>query len=94
MNPVNATTCLTGKKDGISFELSVKIEGTPAKVYKEEEMGGGGSQAWIVSEEGKVSLRYLLASFARLIALGCPVSRVVGDLDSVSPFILKSRTQR
>jgi hypothetical protein len=54
MNQQNAATCLTGKRDGITFELSVKIEGSATKVYNEEEMDGGGSQAWIASEEGKV----------------------------------------
>lgn len=54
MNQQNAATCLTGKRDGITFELSVKIEGSPSKVYNEEDMDGGGSQAWIASEEAKV----------------------------------------
>jgi hypothetical protein len=47
-------TRLTGKKDGYSFEIWVKVDGEPAKVYGEAELDEGGSEAWIASEEGKV----------------------------------------
>jgi hypothetical protein len=59
MNAPNAAskdrpTILTGRKDNMTFEMWVEIEGRPVEVYGEVEMDGGGSEAWIASEEGKV----------------------------------------
>jgi hypothetical protein len=47
-------TRLTGKKDGYSFEIWVKVDGEPVKIYGEAELDEGGSEAWMASEEGKV----------------------------------------
>lgn len=47
-------TVLTGKRDDITFEMWIEIDGRPLKVYGEAEMEGGGSEAWIASENGKV----------------------------------------
>lgn len=49
-------TRLTGKRDGWSFEIWVKVEDEPLKVYAEAELEEGGSEAWIASQEGKVRL--------------------------------------
>jgi hypothetical protein len=51
--PVQSTV-LTGKKDDVTFEMWIQIDGRPLKVYGEAEMDGGGSEAWIASENGKV----------------------------------------
>ncbi|KAJ9093631.1 hypothetical protein QFC20_007090 [Naganishia adeliensis] len=57
-NPDSAErpTRLTGKKDGYSFEIWVKVEGEALKVYAETELDEGGSEAWIASDEGKFSV--------------------------------------
>lgn len=47
-------TRLTGKKGNITFEMWVEIDGKALEVYDEAEIDGGGSEAWIASEEGKV----------------------------------------
>jgi hypothetical protein len=52
--PGPPTTVLTGKKDDITFEMWIEIDGSPLKVYGEAEMEGGGSEAWVASENGKV----------------------------------------
>lgn len=49
-------TRLTGKKDGYTFECWVKVEGEELKIYSEAEMDDSGSEAWIASEEGKVTI--------------------------------------
>lgn len=53
-DPAERSTRLTGKKDGYSFEIWVKVEGEPLKVYAEAELDEGGSEAWIASDERKV----------------------------------------
>jgi hypothetical protein len=47
---------LIGKKGNMTFEMWVKIDGRPLEVYGEADLEGGGSEAWIASEEGKVCL--------------------------------------
>jgi hypothetical protein len=47
-------TRLIGKKDGYTFEIWVEVEGNPLKIYSEAEMEGGGLEAWVTSQEGKV----------------------------------------
>lgn len=53
-DPEERPTRLTGKKDGWSFEIWVKVDDEPLSVYSEAELDEGGSEAWIASEEGKV----------------------------------------
>ena len=40
----------------MTFEMWVEIEGKPLEVFAEEESTDGALEAWIASEEGKVSL--------------------------------------
>jgi hypothetical protein len=54
--PKKPATVLTGKKDGVTFEMWVEIDGRALEVYAEAEMDGGGSEGWIASQEGKVCL--------------------------------------
>lgn len=54
--PGKQPTVLIGKKDGVTFEMWVEIDGRTLEVYGEAEMEGGGSEAWIASEDGKVCL--------------------------------------
>jgi hypothetical protein len=53
--PKQKPTILTGKKDGVTFEMSVEIDGTALEVFETEEMPDEeGPEAWIASEKGKV----------------------------------------
>jgi hypothetical protein len=52
--PREQPTVLVGKKDGVTFEMWVEIDGKKLEVYGEAEIVGGGSEAWIASQEGKV----------------------------------------
>lgn len=54
VEPQAHPTILTGRKEDISFEMWVEVDGKPLKVYGEAEMESGGSEAWIASEIGKV----------------------------------------
>jgi hypothetical protein len=52
--PKKQATVLTGKKDGVTFEMWVEIDGKPVEVYGAADVDGKGSEACIASEEGKV----------------------------------------
>jgi hypothetical protein len=54
--PKKPSMILTGKKDGMTFEMWVEIDGKPVEVYGAADLDGEGSEAWIASEEGKVCL--------------------------------------
>lgn len=58
-------TRLTGKKDGITFEIWVEIDGKPLEVFGEADSDDGGSEAWITSKEGKVCLPGTVTSVVR-----------------------------
>jgi hypothetical protein len=49
-------TVLTGRRDDVQFEMRVKVDGKSLEVYEDAEMEGGGSEAWIASQNGKVCL--------------------------------------
>jgi hypothetical protein len=49
-------TRLIGKKGDLTFELWVEIDGKPLQIYGENEGEDSITEAWIPSEEGKVSL--------------------------------------
>jgi hypothetical protein len=53
-------TVLTGRRDDVNFEMRVEVDGKPLKIYGDREMDGDGSEAWIASENGKVSHSTLL----------------------------------
>lgn len=67
VEPRAHSTILTGRKEDISFEMWVEVDGKPLEVYGEAEMESGGSEAWIASEIGKVCFSTELSPIGRVL---------------------------